>query len=280
MAETSGVSGEIAETGTRDPDDLWRAFLVEHSPLILQVVCLFERDPDQVQDCFLFVCEHLRRGDMRRIRRFRAEGTASFATWLRAVVRRLCLDWRRHRDGRFRLPRAVARLPDLEQSVFRCLHLRRLTENETLHTLKPLWPALTREQLSEAASRVGVALSGRKTWLFLVHRPRLQSLSSHPSGEDPAGKEAALVDPKADPEREAAAHESLAALREALGRLPARDRLLVRLRYEQELSLEEVARLTGLSGASQAEREIRRALETLRQGVEARGFAGLSVKEG
>ena len=279
MAETSGVSGEIAESGTRDPADLWRAFLGEHSPLILQVVHLFERDPDQVQDCFLFVCERLRRGDMRRIRRFRVDGTATFDTWLRAVVRRLCLDWRRHRDGRFRLPRAIARLPDLEREVFRCVHLRGLSENETFHTLKALRPALTREQLAGAASRVAENLTSRQSWLLLVRRPRLQSLSAAPSDADPAESEANLVDPRADPERDAVAHESLVALRDAIGRLPPRERLLIRLRYEQELPLEEVARLTGLSGAAQAERQIERALEAVRERIEAQGFTRLSVKE-
>ncbi len=280
MGETWKVSGPLVEPQAKNADEAWEAFLVTHSPLILQVVRLFERDADEVQDCFLFVCERLRRGDMRRIRRFRAGGTASFETWLRAVVRRLCIDWRRHRDGRFRLPRAIARLPDLEQNVFRCLHVRRLTENETFHALKPLWPALTREQLVEAASRVAAAFSGRSSWFFLVRRPRRQSLSAVSSSAEPEETGAGLVDPRADPEREAAAHESLASLREALERLSPRDRLLVRLRYEQELSLEEIGRLTGLSGASQVEREIRRALETLREGIEARGFAGLSVKEG
>lgn len=278
MGDASRMSGSLAETRTQSADEAWAAFLGDHAPLILQVVHLFERDADQVQDCFLFVCERLRRGDMRRIRCFRVEGTATFDTWLRAVVRHLCLDWRRHRDGRFRLPHAVARLPDLEREVFRCIHLRGLSENETFHTLKALWPALTREQLAGAASRVAGTLSSRQSWLLLARRPRLQSLSDAPSEADPVGAEAGLVDPRPDPEQDALAHESLGALRDAIERLPPRDRLLVRLRHEQELPLEEIARLTGLSGASQVERQIQKALDVLRERMGAKGFAGLSVK--
>ena len=264
---------------TWSADEAWSAFLGEHSPLILQVVHLFEKDADQVQDCFLFVCERLRRGDMRRIRRFRVDGTATFDTWLRAVVRRLCLDWRRHRDGRFRLPRAVARLPDLEQNVFRCVHLRGLTENETFHSLRALWPALTRQQLADASSRVAKTVSGRQSWFLLLRRPRLQSLSAVPSGTDPAERETGLVDSRADPERDAAVHESLATLHDALSHLSPHERLLVRLRYGQELPLEEIARLTHLSGASQVERQIQKALDELRVRMGAKGFASLSVKE-
>jgi DNA-directed RNA polymerase specialized sigma24 family protein len=134
VVEVSATSGRREGRPTGNGDEAWAEFLEGHASLILQVVHLFERDQDQVQDCFLFVCERLRRDGLRRIRCFRTGGTASFATWLRAVVRRLCLDWRRHRDGRFRLPRAIARLPEFDREVFRCLHVRRLTENEAFHS--------------------------------------------------------------------------------------------------------------------------------------------------
>lgn len=276
-------ASKVSETVRAPPDavdEAWSAFLAEQASLILQVVHLFERDADQVQDCFLFVCERLRRDGLRRVRRYREEGTASFATWLRAVVRNLCLDWRRHRDGRFRLPRAIARLPSLDQEVFRAVELRGLSENEAFHGLKALWSGLTREELSRAVERVRAAVTGRQSWLLLLRRPRMQSLSSGPAGSDPAEGDARLVDPEADPERDAAAHERLSALHGALRDLPPEARLLLRLRFGQELTLEQVARLTGLSGAAQVERRIREALAALRDRLGAKGGERVSVKEG
>jgi RNA polymerase sigma factor (sigma-70 family) len=269
-----------AQLASRDRGAEWSEFLAVYSPLILQVVRLFERDADSVEDCFLFVCERLRRDDLKRVRRFREDGSASFPTWLRAVVRRLCLDWRRHRYGRFRLPRAIARLPELEQEVFRCLHVRRLSENETLHCLTALWPGLTRQQLADAAARVGRSLPPRQWWLLLVHRPRLQSISKAPETSDPADGEGGLVDPTADPERAAADREQVAALRAAIDRLEPRERLLVRLRYVEELPLAEIARLTGLSGASQVERQLQRSLAELRAMLGGETAGGVSVEEG
>jgi len=269
-----------ARPASRDRDAVWSEFLAVYSPLILQVVRLFERDADSVEDCFLFVCERLRRDDLKRVRRFREDGSASFPTWLRAVVRRLCLDWRRHCYGRFRLPRSIARLSELEQEVFRCLHVRRLSENETLHCLTALWPGLTRQQLAEAAAQVGRSLPPQQRWLLLVHRPRLLPLSKTSEEGDPADGEAGLVDPAVDPEGEAADREQVASLRAAIDRLEPRARLLVRLRYVEELPLEEIARLAGLSGASQVERLLQRALNELRKtmGVESPGI--VSVQEG
>jgi RNA polymerase sigma factor (sigma-70 family) len=280
MSDHSRATTASAWAASRERGAAWSEFLAVHSPLILQVVRLFERDADNVQDCFLFICERLQRNDFKRIRQFREDGAASFPTWLRAVVRRLCLDWRRHRYGRFRLPRSIARLPELEQEVFRCLHLRHLSENETLHCLTALWPGLTRQQLAGAAARVGRSLPPHQWWLLLVHHPRLQSISKAPDGTDPADGEAGLVDPAVDPEHEAADREQVASLRAAIDRLEPRARLLVRLRYVEELPLEEIARLAGLSGASQVERLLQRALDELRatMGVETPGI--VSVQEG
>lgn len=279
MSEASGDSLPAAAGAARNADEAWSAFLAEQAHLILQVVHLFERDPDEVQDCFVFVCERLRRGEMRRIGKFREAGPASFSTWLRAVVRRLCLDWKRHRDGRFRLPRAIARLPELDQAVFRCIHVRGMSGNETLHSLLALWPGLTRPALADARARVERALRGPSAWLLLIHRPRFQSISASPPNADPAEAEPGLVDPGRDPETQAADRERVAALRRAIETLPARVRLLLRLRYEQELPIEEVARLTGLSGSAQVERQLRHAFEELRSRMGANESPGVSVKE-
>jgi DNA-directed RNA polymerase specialized sigma24 family protein len=48
-----------------------------------------------------------------------------------------------------------------------------------------------------------------------------------------------------------------------LSKLPAEQRLLLRLRYEQDLTLAEVARLTGQSDLFRANRKIQVALDTL-----------------
>ena len=49
----------------------------------------------------------------------------------------------------------------------------------------------------------------------------------------------------------------------ALAKLPPRPRLLLRLRYQQELTLEEVARLVGLPDPYRTHREIQAAVEAL-----------------
>src|SRR5579863_3693252 len=104
------------------PAQAWAAFLDHYSPIILQVIVLFERDPDAVADCFLFTCEQLSNKNFRRLQQFRPDGAASFATWLRAVVRRLCVDWHRREFGRSRIFECIGRLSKIDQAVFRTLY--------------------------------------------------------------------------------------------------------------------------------------------------------------
>ena len=92
------------------PEHAWSEFLQVYAPLILQVIRSFERDIDHSSGCFLFVCEGLSRSRFHRLRRFRLGGSARFSTWLRVVVRNLCLDWHRKEFGRQRIFESMSHL--------------------------------------------------------------------------------------------------------------------------------------------------------------------------
>ena len=260
-----------------DHERAWDEFLNGHSPLILQVVHLFERDQDRIEDCFVFVCERLKRNNLRRIRQFDIQGAATFATWLRAVVRNLCLDWRRHRFGRPRLFRSISRLPELDQEVFRCIYHRRLRENETFHTVRALYPSLTRGKFTDSMIRINKCLSHHQSWLLVSRNPRLESISASSSDPDAADRDIELPDREPNPETHSARQESLTALRKAMSDLPPQQRLLLRLRFEQELSLEQIAHLTQLSSPLTVQRIIQKAIATIREQLITEGITSVSV---
>ena len=113
-----------------------------------------ERDSDFVPDCFQFVCEGLSANSFRRLRRFRPEGPAVFSTWLRAVVRNLCLDWRRRQFGRHRFFKSISNLSFFDQEVFRHLYERRLSFDDTIHSLQSAFPEITHTLLAESKARM------------------------------------------------------------------------------------------------------------------------------
>ena len=256
----SAIAELLQRLGSREPQPAWDSFLETYSALIYQVARSFEREADEAEDCFLFICEQLRRERFRRLRRFRPDGRASFPTWLRAVVRNLCLDWRRRRYGRYRVFRSVTRLSDFDQQVFRQVLELGLSAEECVEALNPKFAAVSLEQVEASLQRLRSTLSPHQSWLLDVRRSRWQQRSG---GETPGSRE--LEDPSPDPEAQAVLKEDVDEVRRALARLAAQDRLLLLLRYEQELTLAEVARVLALKDAQTADRRIREALARLRE---------------
>lgn len=244
----------------------WAEFLELYAPQILQIAKLFERDADRVGDCFLFVCEQLSQRRFRRLRRFRPRGEASFSTWLRVVVRNLCLDWHRREFGRERIFQSVARLSSLDQAVFRCVFLQGLSEEETLFLLQPRFPSLTGNGVGESEERLRQALSCRQLWLLEVRRPRpVQLLDAEAESNGPPPVQ--LADPGPDPEALAVRSQQQGALQRALARLPRADYLLLRLRFDRGLTLQQISELTGAGSPQKADRRIREIVERLRREV-------------
>jgi len=241
--------------------EAWAEFLQSYAPLIFQVVRLSALDADAAADCFLFVCEQLSRKRFRRLRRFRPSGPASFATWLRTVVRRLCLDWHRKEFGRQRIFQSLQSLSALEQGIFRCVYEQGASLDETFMQLRARYPDLTREQVAANWERIQGLLTPRQLFLLGVRRPKLEPLEATEEG----WPQQQLADPGPDPESLAALEEQRTALARALSRLPAPDRLLIRLRFEHQLTLEEVGRITKSGDAQTADRRIRKILERLRE---------------
>jgi len=251
---------------SRHPREAWASFLETYSPVILDVIRLFERDEDAVGDCYLFVCEHLCRNSFRRLRRFRMDGPASFPTWLRAVVRNLCLDWHRQEIGRHRVFDSVARLPALDQEIFNDLFVECLPAEEVYLKLRPRVPGLTVDQFREGIDRVQHALTSRQRWLLTVRRARAARTLAG-SGEQDEGLLQQIPGEALNPESWAALQEARAALVGGMARLTPRERLLIRLRFERDLTLEEIAKLVGLDNAQSADRRIKEAVEKLRKNV-------------
>ena len=105
------------------------------------------------------------------------------------------------------------------------------------------------------------------TWLYTIAHNRLNDhwrAQRHrpPPPPDADLRMAALADPD-DPESLAGEQEARHRLHQALGELPEDQREAVLLRLQQELSLEEIARITGV-GRETVKSRLRYALDKLR----------------
>lgn len=231
--------------------------------MVFQVIRHFEADIDHASDCFQFVCGKMSEGGFRRLLRFQPLGPASFSTWLRAVVRNLCLDWRRKEFGRQRRFRSIGRLSNFDQELFGCVYERRMSTPEALTWLESKFPNVTLTRIAESSGRIEAALTPGQRWAFEVQAARRTPRMDQTSEQDAARVE--IRDQQPDPEAQAMLTERKKALEYAVKKLSKRDRLVIQLRFEQELTLEQIAKLLDLGNAQRADRQIKEILARLRE---------------
>lgn len=107
----------------------------------------------------------------------------------------------------------------------------------------------------------------------VARRPRIEPLEGvRNDPADPRPRE--VPDPGPDPETLAVESEQRASLARAVDRLPEGDRFLIRLRFDQGLTLEQVARLTASENAQAVDRRIQQIVKRL--GEEIAGGTGKS----
>jgi RNA polymerase sigma factor (sigma-70 family) len=205
----------------------------------------------------------------KRLLRFRPGGPARFQTWLATVVANLCIDWRRMQQGRFRPTRSIAQLPELDQLVYRYIYVRGMPRDECLYALQGKFPDLTAKRLSEVNARLFSLLTPRQRWQLTARQVGAVSLdgAAAPDEDEPPLQ---LAEPGPGPEEVSHVDQERAALAAAMARLAPRERLLLRLRYEQDLTLEEVARLMRLPDPFRANRQIQAALAKLQELLRSR----------
>ena len=195
--------------GVGDIDAEWRAFVAEHTRLLLHVARSVSTNHDEAMDAYTFVLEQLRADDFRRLQDFAADPRSKLSTWLVVVARRLCLDLYRRRYGRNRGPNS--------------------------HSHRSL-----RRRLQDLVA----------DGLDFHDLPSVQG----------AGAELAL--------RQAELHR---ALDDALATLTPHDRLLLRLRFDDDLSAQDIARLLDFPSPFHVYRHVNALLGRLRRTLERRG---------
>jgi len=257
------IAPMLSALSPAERESAWCTFLDRYSGLIYHVVGSFDRDPDRRGNCFLFVCEQLAASDYRRLRKFDQGGRAAFSTWLCAVVHNLCLDWHRKENGRHRVFGSVARRSATDQLLFEVVFRRGLSTEEARQELSRRGVELSFAAVEERIFELRRCLSSRQLWLLASGKTGLHCLD----GEEEERHILEIPDPSPDPEALVALRETHRHVSAALASLTDSDRLLIRLRYQEGLTLQQVAKLVGLRDAQTADRRLRDIIDHLRQAL-------------
>ena len=246
----------------------WKLFLEEFSPALYQVAQVHSNTEDEASDCFLYICEQLARNGFRRLLKFKSDGNASFLTWLRVVARNLCLDWYRHQNGRPRAFSVVQRLSSREAEVYRCRFEHGLSESETLERLRTTYPSLSLGEVVEVERHIQHALNSRQRWILATRWQRASDGNVSTLNAEEEGFSLDVADPRLDQEHALSEKQQHLQLRKHVARLSPGERLILQLRFEGGLSLEQIARLANLGDAQRVHRRLTAVLKKLRAAIQ------------
>lgn len=264
----TGLSDEaLRELIRKEPDSGWRAFIDQYTPLMVGLIRRAGLDDrDEMMEVYVLICERL---SARGFERLKSQDSArgSFGGWLAVLTRNAAVDWIRSRKGRRRVFHVIQNLAPFDQRVFELHYWDGRTPSEIAE--------LERSDLAavfEALERVQARLSDR-------HRAELLALalrSRPPLTLEEADAAERVADSRMDPETAARLAQVNARFETALGRLPAEDAAIVRLKYVEGLTNADIERAIGASGVTASRLQdilarLRSALVGL--GVDARDIA-------
>lgn len=231
--------------------------------VVTRVAAKSALDEDEAADLRSAVYVKLLEDDGAVLRRFR--GRSSLATYLTAVVRRLLLDLRAARWGKWRPSMAARRLGPL------AVELERLTSRDGL-SLQEAVATLTRDR-GRGPSPSALAALAEKL-------PPRGSGRPHETAEPlPFLEGGEPVDARAlDAERGEVARHAHAVLRRLLAELGPEDRRLLELRFDEDLTVTEIAAVLAVERRSLYVR-LRRCLDTLEEGLRGAGLGPQAVAD-
>jgi RNA polymerase sigma factor for flagellar operon FliA len=207
-----------------DPRELLLANLSLLRDIVRFLARRYRLGADQIDELDSLVRLRMVENDYAVLRRFRQQSTLE--TYLNIVVQRVFHDYRNHLWGRWRPSAAAQRLGPLALALEELLYRDELTFDEACEVM------LLRRQGDRATlARLYPRLPARRG------RPRIEPLATAAARPSPApDPEEAAVD-------RAQQQQLAAAMAAALRGLAAKDRMLLRLRFGEGLTMREIARV-------------------------------------
>ena len=254
----------LREFRSPNASDAWVEFLDLYGPVLYHTALAHTASDDAAADCYVHICERLADNHFKRLLKFNTEGNATFTTWLRVVARNLSFDWHRSHFGRHRPFKALGDLSPLELEIYKLRFTQGASQDETVQQVSKTFPAVALDEIFAIEERIQRSLNARQRWILGSRRQVQLSSAVAIAVEEGDAPALEVSDPQPNQETSFATAEQQAQLRKLVASLPAEERLLLQLRFEQDLSLDEVARLCGLGDGQRVHRRIKAILKKLR----------------
>lgn len=244
----------------------YQRLLIDHLDLINQIARTTGRrrhlSPAEREEFASLVRFRLVEDDYAVLRKF--QGRSTLWTYLATVIERMSLDYCDERWGRWRPTRTAERLGDTAVALERLVGRDGHPVDEAIEIL--------RSKNGDSPSHAEL----RRLWEQLPSRPQKSDVEEQAADELTAADTSdAIVD---DRERHRDIARLEAALSEAFAGIAAQDRVLIALRFDQDLSIAEIATMMR-SSVPTLHRRLAGAVKQLRAALMRAGFQSQDVAE-
>ena len=261
----------------------WKNKVLEHLNLIDSMAARRFAQAALSEEASLYVMEHLEKDNWRRVRNF--SGRSSFRTFLFSTVTRLLEDFSRKKFGRVSIPLWIKKLGGIWPHIFKLLCLERMGVHDTEEMLCLKYPSISKAEIHAASMRILEKVvdcgKSRKEAMSLDDDPSPAVAREHyfsQAPEDEALKkerklifEAIFEDLTLGNPVKKNLEDSFCKIMETGIHLEAQEKLLLKLHFQDNLSVSDAGRLLGLN-PHQAHGKLRRLLKRLRQDFDKAGI--------
>lgn len=192
------------------------------------------------------------------------EGRSSMATFIGIVVQRMLLDFRIHAWGKWHASAEAKRLGDIAIELEQLMHRDGRTLDEAFTILAAKHEGLTRERVQSLADRLP-ARAPRRREVSLDDALPVAVTNGNTAETD------ALAD-----ERREIAERLSRVMNESIRKLPSADRTILQLRFQDGMTVAQIARAFRVD-QKQLYRRIERRMRDIRKELESDGLASADV---
>ncbi len=239
---------ELLKLFQQDGFRAWHLFCEKYSDFIYTCLRRAGFDYDDAMERFVYVFEKLCEDDFRRFKTIKYAGNeGDLKPWLKQVVKNLCVNWAWSENGRKRLFGFVAEMPPRQQRIFQLYFWQGQTpfgiyENLRLeHDRK-----VELGDVFDALETIFKKLSEKKLWRLMSNLSRMKKTISLDHEDEETGLSIEPVDESAENAEEKLHKKEISGqLNSALETLSTREKLVVRFRYEEAMTVHEIAKMLG-----------------------------------
>lgn len=271
---------ELARSAAGGDDAAWREFLKRYFSYISSIISRFTKDTELIADLTTSLVEKLKSGKLSQF-----SGKSSVKTWLFVVTVNHCRDFFRSKKGIKHIKSLVSSFSRVERRFFELYYIEGLPMNNVYESMKlEMGETLSYLDLLDMDENIRARADrkGMKRIIEALLRQRRISLETDATSQYDERRGFGFAIPSPPQELLLEKEELMEALKQleaAISKLPHRDQIILKLRFEHKVSARKICEILDLSNEKQVYRCVEKLIARIKSTMLESGMSEESYAE-